>query len=80
MAFGVGTYVTSLNPNIPTNLTAAAIMVVVTVLALLQIRFNAVLTGIFLLIELLVVTALLVSGSRTSTSRCRSSRRGCGVG
>jgi amino acid transporter len=62
VAFGVGTYVTSLNPNIPTNLTAAAIMIVVTILALLQIRFNAVLTGVFLLIELLVVTALLVSG------------------
>lgn len=62
VAFGVGTYVTSLNPNIPTNLTAGAIMVVVTILALFQIRFNAVLTGVFLLIELLVVTALLVSG------------------
>jgi amino acid transporter len=62
VAFGVGTYVTSLNPNIPTNLTAAAIMVLVTILALFQIRFNAILTGIFLVIELLVVTALLVSG------------------
>jgi amino acid transporter len=62
VAFGVGTYVTSLNPSIPTNLTAAAIMVLVTILALFQIRFNAILTGIFLLLELLVVSALLVSG------------------
>jgi amino acid transporter len=62
VAFGVGTYVTSLNPNIPTNLTAGGIMALVTILALFQIRFNAILTGIFLLIELLVVTALTISG------------------
>lgn len=62
VAIGIGTYVTSLDSSVPTNWAAAVTMAVVTLLALLQIRFNAVMTGVFLALELGVVAILCVAG------------------
>ncbi len=62
VAIGIGIYVQALNPGIPSNLAAAAIMITVTILALLKINFNAVLTGFFLLLELIVVVVLAAAG------------------
>jgi amino acid transporter len=62
VAVGIGTYVAVLDPNIPSNLAAAVVMILVTGVALFAIRFNAVLTGFFLALELLVVSALALSG------------------
>ncbi len=62
VAIGIGVYVQALNPDIPENLAAGVVMIVVTLIALLRINFNAVLTGFFLLIELIVVTTLALAG------------------
>jgi amino acid transporter len=62
VAIGIGVYISVFTTAIPSNVIAAVVMIIVTGLALLAIRFNAVLTGFFLAIELLVVTALAVSG------------------
>jgi len=62
VAIGIGVYLAVFIPNIPQNVIAAVVMILVTGVALLQIRFNAVLTGFFLALELLVVTALAISG------------------
>jgi len=62
VAIGIGTYVHSLDSSLPTNVIAGIGMIVVTGVALLQIRLNAWLTGVFLAIELLVVGALAVAG------------------
>src|SRR5438477_6604413 len=61
VAIGIGVYL-AVFINLPTNIIGAVVMVLVTGAALLQIRFNAVLTGFFLALELLVVTALAISG------------------
>ncbi|MHB8460420.1 MAG: APC family permease, partial [Candidatus Limnocylindrales bacterium] len=52
----------ALNPGIPSNIAATVVMIAVTVIAILRINFNAVLTGVFLLIELVVVTVLALAG------------------
>jgi amino acid transporter len=62
VAIGIGTYVHALNPSLPTNVIAGFGMIVVTGVALLQIKANAWLTGVFLAIELIVVGALAVAG------------------
>jgi amino acid transporter len=62
VAIGIGTYVHALAPSISTNLISGCGMIVVTLTSLLQIRFNAWLTGFFLAIELIVVGALGVAG------------------
>src|SRR5215471_12121112 len=62
VAIGIGTYVHSLDPSISTNLISGFGMIVVTFVALLQIKFNAWLTGVFLAIELIVVGALGLAG------------------
>ncbi|HEX6931824.1 MAG TPA: APC family permease [Streptosporangiaceae bacterium] len=62
VAIGIGTYVHALDPSISTNLISGFGMIVVTLVSLLQIRFNAWLTGVFLAIELIVVGALGVAG------------------
>lgn len=62
VAIGVGVYISVFNSNIPSNWAAAVVMILVTGAALLAIRFNAVLTGFFLALELLVVSALALSG------------------
>src|ERR1700756_730042 len=61
VAIGIGVYL-AVFINIPTNIIGAIVMIIVTGAALLQIRFNAILTGFFLALELLVVTALAISG------------------
>jgi amino acid transporter len=62
VAIGIGVYISVFNPNIPSNVAAAIVMILVTGVALLAIRFNAVLTGFFLALESAVVLALAVSG------------------
>jgi amino acid transporter len=62
VAIGIGTYVHALNPSISTRLISGFGMIAVTLVALLQIRFNAWFTGICLAIELIVVGALGVAG------------------
>jgi amino acid transporter len=62
VALGIGTYLSSLNANIPTNLAAGLVMAVMTLIALLQIRSNAIITGISLALELLVVVGLFFAG------------------
>jgi amino acid transporter len=62
VAIGIGVYIAVFIPSVPTNVIAAVVMIVVTGLALLAIRFNAVLTGFFLALESLVVLALALSG------------------
>jgi amino acid transporter len=62
IALGIGTYITSLFPNVPTNIAAAVIMVIVTCIALVRINQNAILTGIFLVLELLVVSSMALAG------------------
>lgn len=62
VAIGIGTYVSSLVSGVPTNWTAAGVMVAVTLLALLEINFNAILTGLFLVLETSVVAILFFAG------------------
>lgn len=62
VAIGIGVYVQALNPGIPSNIAAGVVMILVTLIALLRINFNAVLTGFFLLLELIVVTVLALAG------------------
>jgi amino acid transporter len=62
VAIGIGTYVHSLDPSISTSLISGLGMIVVTGVALLQIKFNAWLTAVFLAIELIVVVALGTAG------------------
>jgi amino acid transporter len=62
VAIGIGVYVQALNPNIPSNIAAGVVMVLVTLIATLRITLNAVLTGFFLLLELIVVSALALGG------------------
>src|SRR5205807_1806541 len=47
VAVGIGTYLSVLDTNIPSNLAAAVVMILVTGVALFALRFNAVLTGVF---------------------------------
>jgi amino acid transporter len=62
IAIGIGVYVNSLVSGVNTNAAAVVVMVAVTLIALLRINFNAVLTGVFLALELTVVVILLVAG------------------
>jgi amino acid transporter len=62
IAIGVGVYVNSLVSGVNTNVAAVVVMVGVTLIALLRINFNAVLTGVFLALELTVVVILLLAG------------------
>lgn len=62
MAIGIGTYVTSLDPHISTNWVAAGTMIAVTLLGLFGIHFNAIMTGVFLALELSVVAILFLAG------------------
>jgi amino acid transporter len=62
VAIGIGTYVHALDSSISTNLISGLGMIVVTLVSLLQIKFNAWLTGVFLAIELIVVGALGLAG------------------
>src|SRR5437899_4235982 len=62
VAVGIGVYISVLVAGVPSNVAAAVVMIVVTGVALFAIRFNAILTGFFLGLELLVVLALAASG------------------
>jgi amino acid transporter len=62
IAIGIGVYINSLVGGVDTSVAAAVVMVVVTLLALLQIKFNSGLTAVFLALELTVVLILLVAG------------------
>lgn len=62
VAIGIGVYVQALNPGIPSNIAAGVVMILVTIVALLRINFNAVLTAFFLLLELIVVSVLALAG------------------
>src|SRR2546421_2000778 len=62
VALGIGTYVTSLFPQLPVNIVSGCGMIVVTLICLLRIRTNSWLTAVFLAIELLIVVALAVAG------------------
>jgi amino acid transporter len=62
VAFGVGTYVHSLAPSLATNWIAAAMMILVALIALLDVKLNAVMIGVFLMIELVVVVVLALAG------------------
>jgi amino acid transporter len=62
VAIGIGTYVNALFPQFPTNIVSGLFMIAVTLVCLLRINTNAWLTGIFLLIELLIVAALAFAG------------------
>lgn len=62
IALGIGTYLNALDPAIPVNLSAALAMAVVIGLALLRIHVNAVMTGVFLVLELVVIVVVAVVG------------------
>jgi amino acid transporter len=62
IAIGIGVYVNSLVSGVNTNVAAVVVMVAVTLIALLRINFNAVLTGFFLALELTVVVILFLAG------------------
>lgn len=62
VAFGVGTYVNSLAPSLSTNWIAAGMMILVALIALLDVKLNAVMIGFFLAIEMLVVIVLALAG------------------
>jgi amino acid transporter len=62
IALGVGTYLNALNSSIPVNLTSAISMVVVTALALLRIHVNALMTAVFLALEMVVIVVIAVAG------------------
>jgi amino acid transporter len=62
IAIGIGVYVNSLVSGVSTTLAAVVVMVAVTLLALLKINFNAVLTGFFLALELSVMVILFLAG------------------
>jgi len=62
LALGVNAYLGALIPNLPTIPTAIATIVMATLFAVLNIRTNAVITGIFLAIELLALVVLAVLG------------------
>jgi amino acid transporter len=62
IALGVGTYLNALNSSIPVNVTSAIAMVVVSGLALLKIHVNALMTALFLVLEMAVIVVIAVAG------------------
>ena len=62
IALGVGTYLGAVFPDLPPATTAAVTVIIATFLAVLNIRTNAVVTGIFLAIEILALIVLSVLG------------------
>jgi amino acid transporter len=59
---GVATYLAAVWPGLPVRATAAVLVVLVTATAVLNIRLNAALTGVFLAVELLALTLLATLG------------------
>lgn len=67
IALGVGIYLNALNGSIPVNLSAAIAMVIVTALAMLKIHVNALMTGVFLALEMVVIVVIAVAGFSNPT-------------
>jgi amino acid transporter len=67
IALGVGIYLNSLNDAIPVNLSAAIAMVIVTGLAMLKIHVNALMTALFLALEMVVIVVIAVAGFSNPT-------------
>jgi amino acid transporter len=62
IALGIGTYLHSLDNVFPVNASAVVAMVLVTILALLRIDTNAIMTGIFLVLEIVVIIVIAAAG------------------
>lgn len=62
IALGVGTYLGVLFDGLNGPVVAAAAVIVATVVAIFDIKFNAVVTGVFLAIEMLALLALVLLG------------------
>ena len=62
VALGFGTYFSSLVPGVNPNLASFVVMIIIIGLAMLTIASNALLTGFFLTLELLLLTALTIVG------------------
>ena len=62
VAFGVGTYIHSLDPSLAANWLAAGMMILVALIACLDVKLNAVMIGFFLAIEMAVVVMLALAG------------------
>lgn len=62
IALGVGIYLNSLNDSFPVNLSAAVAMLIVTGLAMLKIHVNALMTAVFLALEMVVILVIAVAG------------------
>lgn len=62
IALGIGTYLHSLNPSLNVSIWSAVAMLVVTGLALLKIQANAIMTGIFLVLEMVVIVVIAIAG------------------
>ncbi len=62
MALAISTYLGVLIPNLPIIPTAIATVALATLIAILNIRTNAALTGVFLLVEILALTAMAALG------------------
>jgi amino acid transporter len=61
-ALGVSSYLSVIDPSIPVIPTAIATIILTTILAALNIKTNALVTGIFLVIEILAMVVLVVLG------------------
>lgn len=62
VAFGVGTYINSLDPSLSANWIAAGMMILVAIIACLDVKLNAAMIGFFLAIEMAVVIMLALAG------------------
>jgi amino acid transporter len=67
IALGVGIYLNSLNDAFPVNLSAAVAMIIVTALAMLKIHVNALMTALFLALEMVVIVVIAVAGFSNPT-------------
>lgn len=62
IALGIGTYLHSLDSSLDVGIWSAVAMLVVTGLALLKIQANAIMTAIFLVLEMVVIVVIAIVG------------------
>lgn len=62
MALGISVYLGALNPSLPVVPTAIATVILATAIGILNVRANAFVTGIFLLVEMLALLAVSALG------------------
>src|SRR5665647_1167208 len=62
IALGIGVYLHSLSDGFTVNASAVVAMVIVTALAMLRIDTNAIITGIFLVLEMVVIVVIAAAG------------------